>query len=354
MDMTRKPMTLRRHARCLLAAFVAALFPASAGAFEPIAPAGPLEDLQIRLSTVALHAPGRVGIAVEDLATGMTSGFNDTESLPAASTIKIPVMIEVFKQMEADQLDLSTIVHLENRDRDWGWGDLADAPPGVGKSIKQLLWLMITRSDNTATNMLIRKVGRTHINQTMDALGLNQTHLGDYIRSETDTIRYALRTSPHDMLMLLDAIARDEMIDQWSSREMLTILEGQTHNGLLPSPLPKSVKIAHKTGSLHDTLNDVGIVYQAGEPYVIAVMTTQLPDLDRGRAFIHKVSRLAYDELGRFATWREDQGIAAFSAAGDAAPYDPWPPAASAIPAPDVQMWSAPAVKESTDYRRDD
>jgi beta-lactamase class A len=209
---------------------------------------------------------------------------------------------------------------------------------------------MITKSDNTATNMLIRKVGRTHINQTMYELGLHTTHLGDSIRSQTDDIRYALRSSPHDMLTLLDGIARDHMIDEWSSREMLAILEGQTHNGLLPSPLPKDVKIAHKTGSLHDTLNDVGIVYQADEPYVIAVMTTELPDLDLGRAFIHKVSRLAYDEVGRFATWREDQGIAAFSNA-DAEPETrafPAPP--NTIPAPDVQMWDTPpAPSEDTD-----
>lgn len=343
-----------RHLQSLSLALIAAFVPVCAAAFEPQPPEGPFEDLQLRLSTVALHAPGRVGIAVEDLATGMTSGFNGSESLPAASTIKIPVMIEVFKQMEAGDLDLTTIVHLENRDRDWGWGDMADAPAGTAKSVKQLLWLMITRSDNTATNMLIRKVGRTHINQTMRELGLHSTRLGDYIRSETETIRYALRTSPDDMLSMLDAIARDQMIDQWSSQEMLTILEGQTHNGLLPSPLPKNVKIAHKTGSLHDTLNDVGIVYQAGEPYVIAVMTTQLPDLDRGRAFIHKVSRLAYDELGRFATWREDQGIAAFSNSPDASTYDPWPPAASAIPAPDVQMWSAPTITQPRDFRSDD
>jgi len=340
--MSRKPMTLRRQALCLLLAAATAFAPVCAGATDL---AGPLADLQLRLATIAVHAPGRVGIAIEDLATGMTSGYNDEASLPAASTIKIPVMIEVFKQMEAGNLDLGTVVHLENRDRDWGWGDLADARAGAAKTVKQLLWLMITRSDNTATNMLIRKVGRTHINTTMDDLGLHATHLGDYIRSETDTIRYALRTSPHDMLKLLDAIARDEMIDEWSSREMLTILEGQTHNGLLPSPLPKSVKIAHKTGSLHDTLNDVGIVFQNNEPYVIAVMTTQLPDLGLGRAFIHKVSRITYDEFGRFATWREGEGIAAFTA-GDpnAAAATTWPPAASAIPAPDMKMWdSAPA-----------
>jgi beta-lactamase class A len=323
----------------LLALLVAAapLCAAPAGASAAEAP-GPLAGLQLQLSALVGHAPGRVGIAVEDLATGMTSGVNQGASLPAASTIKIPVMVEVFKQMEAGELDLNTVVHLEATDRDWGWGDMADATPGTARTVKQLLWLMITQSDNTATNMLIRVVGRAHINATMLDLGLRNTRLGDYIRSETETIRYALRTSPHDMLTLLDAIARDRLVDQWSSREMLAILEGQKHNGLLPAPLPEGVKIAHKTGSLHDTLNDVGIVYNADEPYVIAVMTTQLPDLDLGRAFIHRVSRTAYDSFSRFATWREEQGIAAFS------PLDPGSLPDAAPASPDEQMWNtAPA-----------
>ncbi len=341
-DMCDPTMTVRKFAGCISLALAMGAFTTTRSNATGLE--GPLADLQTRLVSAGMHAPGRVGIAVEDLATGETSGFNSTASLPAASTIKIPVMIEVFKQMEAGDLDLNTVVHLEDRDRDWGWGDMADAPAGVAKTVKQLLMLMITESDNTATNMLIRKVGRANVNETMADLGLHATRLGDYIRSQTDTIRYALRTSPHDMLELLDAIARDKMIDEWSSRQMLAILEGQTHNGLLPVPLPADVKIAHKTGSLHDTLNDVGIVYQENEPYVIAVMTTQLPDLDLGRAFIHRVSRLTYDELSRFAAWREDQGIAAFSP--DDASYSSRDGSlAGANSSPDEQMWdSTPGV----------
>ena len=83
----------------------------------------------------------------------------------------------------------------------------------------------------------------------------------------------------------------------WSSREMLEILSGQRHNSLLPEPLPPGTTIAHKTGSLHDTLDDVGIVFLEDAPYAIAVMTTNLPSLEAGRRFIHDVSRVAYDEL---------------------------------------------------------
>jgi len=325
----------RRFGRLLVFALAAAFVfegrPARADVSAPT-----LATLQGQLASLSEHAPGRVGIAVEDLATGLTSGVNESASLPAASTIKIPVMVEVFKQMERGTLDLGTIVHLETGDRDWGWGAMADAPTGTARTIQQLLWLMIAQSDNTATNMLIRRVGRAHINATMADLGLHSTHLGDYIRSETDTIRYALRTSPLDMVALLDRIARDTLIDPWASREMLLILAGQTHNGLLPVPLPKNVRIAHKTGSLHDTLNDVGIVYRDQEPYVIAVMTTELPDLDVGRAFIHRVSRVTYDGLTRFASWRSNAGIAAFSLGRQPAVTPPVIP----LP-PDEQMWNA-------------
>lgn len=313
-------------------AFAVAIAPARASAFDGTE--SPLDRLQAQLASVSHHAPGHIGIAIEDLATGMTSGINERESLPAASTIKIPVMVEVFKQMEAGDLGLDTIVHLERRDKDYGWGDLADARLGTARSIKALLWAMITESDNTATNMLIRMVGRDRINATMRELGLHRTHLTDDIRSETNSIRYALRTSPHDMVELLDAIARDRLVDSWSSKQMLAILTGQRHNSLLPMSLPKDVKIAHKTGSLHDTLNDVGIVFHDNEPYVIAVMTTELPSLGVGRSFIHKVSRIAYDELGRFAAWREDRGIAAFSI------DRPREPIAQTL-APDEAMWNA-------------
>jgi beta-lactamase class A len=243
-------------------------------------------------------------------------------------------MVEVFRQIAAGDFDLNRQVTLERSDLDDGWGDLMYARPGTRLGISRLLQLMITESDNTATNMLIRLVGRVHINQTMARLGLRQTRLGDYIRSEGD-IR-GLRTSPRDMGELLDKMAHDRLINAWSSRAMIAILTGQRHNGLLPEPLPAGTPIAHKTGTLHDTLNDVGIVYLNDEPYIIAVMTTHLPTLDAGRRFIRGVSRLAYDSLEKFALWREANPLAAFAAGAE--PTD--------AVAPDVKMWTS---SDSTD-----
>jgi beta-lactamase class A len=286
--------------------------------------AGPLGDLRSQLATFSARAPGHIGLLVQDLTTGVSTGINASANMPAASIIKIPVMVEVFRQMSVGTFDLNRKLTLTQGDRDWGWGDLASARRGTRYTVSRLLWLMITDSDNTATNMLIRLVGRAHINTTMQTLGLRQTRVGDYIRSDGD-IR-SLRSSPSDMAHLLVAMARNQLVDEWSSREMINILNGQTHNGLLPQPLPAGTQIAHKTGTLHDTLNDVGIVFLNSEPYVIAVMTTQLPTLDAGRRFIRGVSRLAYASFEKFAERAE-------------ALPSLLTPASPSIPA-DVQMWT--------------
>lgn len=295
--------------------------------------AGPLGALQSQLAAMSLHAPGHVGVMIEDLSTGLRSSINGNAQMPAASIIKIPVMVEVFRRLELGQFDLNRQVTLMAGDRDWGWGDLADARVGKRYTVTRLLTLMITESDNTATNMLIRLVGRAAINHTMRELGLTQTHLTDVIRSE-GPIRTALRTSPSDMIRLLEAMAHHRLIDDWSSREMIGILADQQHNSLLPEPLPAGMTIAHKTGSLHDTLNDVGIVFLADEPYAIAVMTTNLPTLESGRRFIHGVSRLAYDEISRFADWRLTNAVPEIPEQTATATR---PPSTDS----DLRMWSA-------------
>lgn len=323
--------SMRRLIVTLALAVAAVAAPACASA--QILP-GPFAELQTQLALMTSHAPGHVAVQIRDLNTGFSSGINAGVSMPAASTIKIPVMVEVFRQLAAGTFDFNTKIVLRNADKDWGSGDLCDRRAGTAYPVSQLLTAMITVSDNTATNMLIRLVGRAHINDTMVGMGLQHTRLADYIRSEGNGIRWALRSSPADMVTLLAQMAKEQLIDEWSSREMVSILSGQRHNSLLPEPLPEDLQIAHKTGTLHDTLNDVGIVYASESPYVIAVMTTDLPSLSRGRAFIRGVSKLAYDNVLRFSTWREANGVPnSVSAPADVAPQAP------AADGSDTPMW---------------
>lgn len=263
-----------------------------------------LHELAPQLLYLADHTDGLVAVAVGDLRSGHAIAINGGLNLPAASTIKIPVMVEVFRQIAAGKFTLDRTVMLLDRDRDCGYGSLCDAPWGSEYRVSELLERMIDVSDNTATNMLIRLVGRQSINHTMAGLGLSQTRLGDSIRSDGD-IR-ALRTSADDMLRLLSLIAAKQVVDGRSSDEMLDLLAGQRHNTLLPEPLPRSIVVEHKTGTLHDTLNDVGIVELSGAPYVICAFSTHLDDLDSGQDFIRRASLMTFESFRRTAIARAD------------------------------------------------
>ncbi len=299
---------MRSAALLFALALALALAPAPAGAAANAYVPLPIERLQQALHRASARAPGRVAMEIKDLTTGYTTAINANAAMPAASTIKIPVMVEVFRQLELGRFDLNTRVTLLARDRDWGSGWLCDAPVGSTYSVSHLLKLMITVSDNTAANMLIRLVGRGNVNAAMHELGLDHTELASYIYTQHYSIRRTLRTSPADMVRLLTLMARGELVDAWSSRAMIAILEDQQINTLLPEPLPEGIPIAHKTGSFDDTLDDVGIVYAHPAPYVIAVMTTDLPTLSAGRTFIHHISKLAFGDIERFAAWRAESG----------------------------------------------
>ncbi len=333
-------------------ALVATLFFALAIATHADARAAvpkPLLNMQQTLRSFGADAPGVAAFAVRDLATGYTSGYNMNQVMPAASTIKVPIMVEVFKEMKAGAFDFNRRVELLPNDRDWGSGDICDAPVGSTFPVSTLLTQMITVSDNTAANMLIRLVGRRSINAEMADLGLHHTHLADYIRTEDYSVRTDLRTTPADMVRLLSDMAKKNLIDEWSSREMIQILEHQQINTLLPASLP-DIPIAHKTGSFDDTLNDVGIVY-AAEPYVIAVMTTDLSSLDSGRSFIRRISRVAYNRMEQFAHWRaenglDDQALPPIAAATPAPQVDAQNQTPQVIP--DVPMWNAASPAPTT------
>jgi beta-lactamase class A len=303
-----------------------------ADAFLP----APLAQLTHDARKLAATLAAPTALEVFDLSTGYHTGVNSSASMPAASTIKIPVMVEVFSQLQAGKFDLQRRVQLTAGDKDWGSGDLCEAPVGTTYPISTLLDKMIDVSDNTATNMLIRLVGRRAINRDMSYLGLRHTQLTEDIRTDDWGIRQGLRTSPADLVRLLSMMARRELVDQWSSNEMISILEQDQFNTLIPEPLPLDIPIAHKTGSFSDTLNDAGIVYAGNGPYVIAVMTTSLRSQDAGRRFIHTISKLTYAYERRLATWRVRSGLT-FDSFDLSAPGQ----AGSGASSPDLNYWGA-------------
>lgn len=286
---------------------------ANAGVAKAYEVPAAMAHLRVEVHQLAEGFPATSAVAVLDLSTGLRAGYNANASMPAASTIKVPVMVAVFRDLAAGRFDLNRRVTLFERDKDYGSGDLCDAPDGSTYRVSTLLEKMIDISDNTAANMLIRLVHRQRINQTMHVLGLTHTLLRSDVRTSGWSIREDLRTSPADMVRLFSLMAKRTLVNAWSSNEMISILEEDQINTLLPEPLPDDVAIAHKTGSLFDTLDDAGIVYADDEPYVIAVMTTGLSSESAGRTFIRALSLDAFTDEEQLATWRSSMGISAFN-----------------------------------------
>ncbi len=247
-------------------------------------------------SILAPFAPlgGQVGFYFCDLETGETFAHNAEVPLLAASVIKLPVMAEAFRQMEAGLVDENECFCVQSTDMLPGCGALNLMHDGIKATFLDLIKLMIALSDNTATNLIIRRVGMKAVNEHMRSLGLMGTQLNRLL-FDADASSQGLenRVSAADMGKLLALIYRGALVSKEASARMLSILFEQRLSGKLPLALPREVGVAHKTGEDEGITNDVGLV-EAARAYVICILANGVcaPAFDRA---IHAVSRAVYD-----------------------------------------------------------
>jgi beta-lactamase class A len=206
-------------------------------------------------------------------------------------------MAEAFRRASIGCLDLSASAEVTPDVRVGGAGPLEHAAYGTSLELFELIKLMITESDNTATNILIKILGMDAVNNLAHTLGCHDTllerHMMDF------TARAAGRdnfTSPADMNILLSRLYAKDCIDPASDQTMLAILLRQTDKCKLPLLLPPGTVIAHKTGELDGIEHDSGIIY-GKTPYILTIMTENLPDEEQGRQTIAELSRIVYDAL---------------------------------------------------------
>jgi beta-lactamase class A len=245
---------------------------------------------------------GVLGIALKDLSTGKTLLLNEREVFPQASSIKIAVLYEVFKQAEEGHLELDELVALEESKKVEGSGVLFHlGRPSLSLSIRDLAVLMIVLSDNTATNLLIDKVGLEAVNKRMDALGLPKTRL----RRKMMDLKAAAEgrenvSTPLEMMTLLEKIWKGPALGEPSRKDLLAIL-AIPKDSPLRAGVPEGVEVAEKPGELEAVRCDSGIVLLTGRPYILCVMTTYLKRDADGNAAIAEVSRTVYGHLARLA-----------------------------------------------------
>lgn len=239
---------------------------------------------------------GKAGIVVKDLRTGWKVSFNEDQSFPSASLVKIPIMAASFKAAQEGRINLDDSMILKGSYKVPGSGILKNVPAGTSIKVSRLMELMVTDSDNTAANMLIDLLGFNYINDYSRQLGLEETNLSrkmmDFRHRRMGVENY---TTPEDMAYILEKIYRKQLLSDGASQECLNLLICQRYNDRLPAKLPVGTKVAHKTGLERNVCHDVGIIFAQKGDLIVCVLTKHLSTSRQSKEFIAKVALSAYN-----------------------------------------------------------
>ena len=227
-------------------------------------------DLKERLDGLA----GRKGVFVRNLVSGEEWTWQPDCEVTAASVIKLPIMVEFFRQAECGMLDETETYRLREADKMEGSGVLFSLREGCTFSLHDLMVLMVIVSDNTATNILIDKLGMENVNRTLAGLGLSRTRLRRKLFDEA-TSRAGIQNTitAGDMGRLLTLLYEGKAVSEAASWRMLKILADQQFNGKIPFFL--DLCVSHKTGEDEGISHDVGIVWRE-EPLVLCFVGEQV------------------------------------------------------------------------------
>ncbi len=250
------------------------------------------ESLKQALEDFAYTHPGNISVSFTDLTNNRKIAIAEDRLFNPASVIKVPVMVEVYNQIAHRKLALSDQLVMKQSDKISGSGYLQYQKTGNAYTIRTLVELMITNSDNTATRMLIERVGKVNVNRTMRELGLRNTIIGSSDLLSAEGLNYS---TPGDMNILLTKIYHGQVVNRAASDEMLDIMARQHNKWGIPKYLPTQLRIANKTGTLAYVKNDAGIVFLGNRPYVISVFTSKAPNRSFGVTWVAQISRIVYD-----------------------------------------------------------
>ena len=225
------------------------------------------------LDALVAQAGGELGLAAMNLTTGEELARNDERPMPTASVFKLPLLVELFRQSEAGALDLDERVTLRAEDAVMGSGILRDFSPGLQPTLRDLAMMMVIVSDNSATNLLLDRVGGPQrVNATMRELGLASIVVHRRIVfGEITTNGSLAEAAPRDLMRLVAMLAREELVSPEASRAMLAILGRQRHLEQAPRFIAyrpyagdfgraQPIKVFNKTGFINGLRADTGLI----------------------------------------------------------------------------------------------
>ncbi len=277
------------------------------------------DNLGARLVPLAKAHKGKVAIAVKHLVTGEEFFCNADDVMPTASLIKLPILIETYLQADEGKVKLTEPVTLRAADKVPGSGILTEHfSDGASFPLRDALTLMTVFSDNTATNLVLDRVGIKAVNERMRGWGLRETRLNAKVyRGSTTSVdpersrKYGLgSTTAREMVTLLESILVGTRLRPAPKQVILGVLKKCDDRDKFPRFLPPGVEIAHKTGSVSNARTDAGILYLDDGPVALCVLTTDNADRswradNAGNLLCAKVAKAVYDHLTRRPASRE-------------------------------------------------
>ncbi|WP_017327427.1 serine hydrolase [Synechococcus sp. PCC 7336] len=252
-----------------------------------------LSELQARIEGLALNPQLRLGMVVVDVEGRNYANVRGSERFAAASTIKLPILVALLEAVDRGEVRLGELLTLEPSAIVGEAGSLQTQPPGSQHSVLDTATWMIEVSDNTATNLIVNRLGgRDVLNRRFRQWGLQQTQLSNPLPDLEGTNT----TSPDDLIRLLEEIERGHLLSMRSRDRLLSIMQRTQNADLLPRGLGPGAIIAHKTGTLRSLLGDVGLVdLPNGRRYAIAVLVARSHSDPEASELIRQVSREVYN-----------------------------------------------------------
>ncbi|SKB30173.1 beta-lactamase class A [Salegentibacter holothuriorum] len=270
------------------------------------------QQLQKKIAAIFEENQGDFAIAFKNIsAEKYNILINQNENFHAASTMKTPVMIEVFKQASEGKFSLKDSLIIRNE-----FKSIVDGSPfamelgrdngehlyeqlGQKRSIKDLVTDMIIYSSNLATNIVIELVGAKNVNKTMREIGAMDINV---LRGVEDMKAYEAglsnSTTAYDLMLIFEALAKGKAVNPEADKQMLQILRQQKHTDLIPALLPKNLKIANKTGWITGVHHDSALIeLPDGKRYVLVLLSKNMKDMEAGTRMLAEVSKMVYDHV---------------------------------------------------------
>jgi beta-lactamase class A len=268
----------------------------------------PLTGVAAAIESALSDAKGTTAVSFYDLATGESAGREEHRRFHAASTMKVPVLVELFRAIDRGELALDRPVPVRNEFKSLVDGSLftldqgEDGDPnlysavGESRTLGELARRMIQRSSNLATNLLIELLDPKRVTAEMRTLGANDIEV---LRGVEDQKAFEAglinSTTAYDLMVILRAIAEKKAVSEAASAAMIEILEGQEFKSKIPAGLPPGTRVANKTGDITGVHHDAAIVFPPGRaPYVLVVLTEGYPSEEEADAGIAAVSRAVW------------------------------------------------------------